>query len=137
MVTPKARFRGARLTCLSAKAGTGIGTTIDVRDYSHIVIEVSSASSANATIKFQGSDDDAAPAFGSTPTTAIPWDYIGANLLDDGTVVEGDTGHIYAGTDGVHLYMLNVDAISWFNMNVTARSAGNVTSKVRGYMKGD
>jgi hypothetical protein len=127
------RFRGPHIAVLSAKAATGIGTTLDVRDFRHIVIQVTTASSGSLTVKFQGSDADTEPTFSSAASGTNPWEYVAANALNDGTVLDGDTGVVFAGTDGVQYFMLNTDAISWFNCNVTARVAGNVTVKVRGY----
>lgn len=128
-------FTPAR-TLLDAKAATGSGTSLNVSDYDHIVIQVSTASSANLTMKVQGSIADTEPTWGSAQSVANPWDYIQIKDLEDGSAVDGDTGFAPAGTDDFRIFEVNVNALKWLNLIVTARSAGSITVIARGFSAG-
>jgi hypothetical protein len=118
---------------LSAAGATGVGTGVNVAPYQHVLLSVRSDNSANLTAKCQGSIANEEPTWGSAAAVDNDWDYIGIQLLDDGTIVAGDTGVVYAGSDAVHYYMVNTDAMNWINFNVTARAAGDVTIQVRAF----
>ena len=127
------RIRKRGVTCLNAKAATGVGTTIDTRDFDYLVLEIGTASSANLTVKFAGSVSETAPTFSSAQSVSNHWDYLYCYDLNSASGVTGDTGFVVSGTDDFKLYKVNVDGINWFNANVTARSAGSVTVKLSGY----
>jgi hypothetical protein len=124
------RFRENPQVVLDAKAATGVGTTQDVSDYRHIILMVATASSANLTVKFQGSAEGSAPAFGSAQSVTNHWDYIEIKDLQDGSAIDGDAGISVAGTDDVRLFEVNTNGLRWFNASVTARAAGSVTAKI-------
>lgn len=111
----------------SSKATTGSGTVVSVSDWKHIVLQIGTASSANLTLKIQGSISDTAPDFSSAATSSNHWDYVGAYDLNTGLFVSGDTGFVVAGTDDFVNYGVNVDGIKWLCATVTAISAGSVT----------
>ena len=46
---------------LSAKAADGVGDSLLVEDFKHIVLSLNTASSANLTVKFAGSIQETAP----------------------------------------------------------------------------
>lgn len=118
-------------TILDAAAATGVGKTIYVGDFRHAVITVNTASSANLTVKFQGAISEAAPDFTAAQSPSNAWDYVEVKDLEDGSAIDGDTGIAPAGTDDQRLFEVNINALQWFTANVTARSAGSVTVKVR------
>lgn len=118
---------------LSAKAATGWGNTIDVRDFKNVTIEIATASSANLTAKIAASVSATAPTFSSAAAVGNVWDYVASYDLNDASKVDGDTGFVVAGTDDVKIYLVNTDGISWLSMNVTARSAGSITANLTGY----
>lgn len=128
-------FTPAR-TLLDAKAATGSGVSLDVSDYDHVIIQVSTASSANLTMKVQGSIAEVEPAWGSAQSVANPWDYIQIKDLEDGSSIDGDVGFAPAGTDDFRIFEVNVNALKWLNLIVTARSAGSVTAIARGFSSG-
>jgi hypothetical protein len=123
------RFRENAQTVLDAKAATGIGTPIDVSNYRHIILAVSTESSANLTVKFQGSGLGTAPTFSAAQSTANHWDYVQVKDLEDASTLDGDVGLALTGTDDVRLFEVNTNGLRWFCANVTARSAGSVTVK--------
>ena len=121
-------------TIFSAKAATGTGKVINVDGYRHIVLALSTASSANFTIKFQGSigsgvnpDENTAPTFSSAQAVGNMWDYIEVYDLQSGTAIDGDTGVSAAGTDDFRLFELNTNGLEYICATITARSAGTVT----------
>lgn len=119
----------AQFTILDAKAATGIGSTLNVEDYKHIVLAIGTASSANLTVKIQGSISDEAPNFAAAQSVSNHWDYVQAKDLEDQASLDGDTGFVVTGTDDFRLVEVNTNGLKWINANVTARSAGSVTIK--------
>lgn len=120
-------------TVMSAKTDTGIGSIIDVRDYRNIVVSIGTASSANMTIKCKGSigEVNGAPSFveaSKSPTNQ--WEYIQMVDLNDGTAYSGNTGCVFSGTDGVRMFAVNVDNLSYLTFDITAVSAGSATIKL-------
>jgi len=111
----------------TAKAATGTGLNILVEDFQHVLLTLSSASSANFTIKFQASNSDTAPTFSSAQSVTNRWDYIQVKDLQSGTAIGGDTGVAFAGTDDVRLFEVNSSGQKWLCATITARSAGAVT----------
>lgn len=121
---------------LTAKAATGVGNSIPVRDFRNCVVRIGTASSANLTLKAQGAicqtaTDYTAPDFAAARTVANLWDYIQMIDLQNGTPVNGDDGFIVTGTDDFQQFEINVNGLDFINFEVTARSAGSVTVDVQ------
>lgn len=108
-------------------ATSGSGTTISVKSHKDIVLQIGTASSANLTVKIQGSVSDIAPTFSSAASVSNHWDYVACYDLNTGLLVAGDTGFVVAGTDDMVNYKINIDGLKWINATITARSAGSVT----------
>lgn len=119
-------------TILDAKGATGWGTAIDIASHQHVVIEFSTAGSANLTIKFAGSIAQNKPDFTASQSASNHWDYVQVIDLNDGSLLDGDTGIVLAGTDEVRTLKLDASYIRWFSAHVTAHAAGSVTIKVTG-----
>jgi len=117
------------VTILNAAAAASTGSTISVADYRNVNLQIGTATSANLTVKIQGSFSDTAPTFSSAATVSNHWDYIACYDLNTGLLVSGDTGFVVAGTDDVVNYKVNTDGLKWICATVTARSAGSVTVK--------
>lgn len=124
-------------TIFSAQAATGTGTVINVEDWEKILVEIATATSANLTVKLQGSISDAVPDFSAAVTASNMWDYlsfadsdaIGTNLVE---LTAGATGFAVAGTDAFKNVVVTYPGLKWICATVTARSAGSVTVKARG-----
>jgi len=119
-------------TILSAAATTGAGTAFNVAKYRHVVLSFATDGGGDAalTVKFQGSIQEAKPAFGSAASVTNHWDYIQVVDLQDGSGINGDTGIAVAGADDYRLVEMNVNGLNWINANVTARTEGEVTVRV-------
>ena len=115
------------LTIFSAKGATGTGLAHNVEDFQHLMLTLSSASSANFTIKFQASNSDNCPDFSSAQAVTNRWDYIAVKDLQSGATVGGDTGVAFSGTDDVRMFEVNSSGQKWICATITARSAGTVT----------
>ena len=120
-------------TILDAKATTGAGLVIPCGDFTHAVISLNTASSANLTVKFAGSIADVAPVFTDAQSVANSFDYIQVKDLEDASAIDGDTGIAPAGTDDHRMFEVNINALQFLTAVVTARAAGSVTVKVRLY----
>lgn len=119
---------------LDEVVATGWGTVVPVRGYRNIVVTIATADSTNATIKFAGSPRDTAPTFSSAASPTNQWDYVSAyDMEDPSTLVDGDTGVVYTGTDAVQTYLVNTEGIDHFNVQVSAYSAGTITVTVKLY----
>lgn len=118
-------------TILDAAGADGAGTTIGITDFKHAVFAVDSASSANMTIKFQGSVSDTAPAFASAQSATNQWETIEVIDLQSGTPIDGDTGIALSGTDDHRMLEANINGLKWINVIVSSFVAGTMTVKVR------
>lgn len=118
---------------MDAVAATGEGKWVNVKDYKHIILMVGTASSANLTAKVVGSILKETPDSTASQSVANHYDFLEVIDLEDGAAIDGDTGFVAAGTDDFRLFEINVNAIEWINVRVTARSAGSITVKGRGY----
>jgi len=119
------------VSILNAKASTGVDLVsgVNVSDFRNAVISFATASSANLTVKVQGAIGTVPPTWTSAQSASNMWDYVQIIDLEDGNPIDGDTGVSCAGTDDFRLFEVNVNALDWINVIVTARSAGNVTVK--------
>ena len=117
------------VTILNAAAAASTGSTISVADYRNVNLQIGAATSANLTVKIQGSFSDTAPTFSSAASVTNHWDYIGVYDINTGSFIAGDTGFVVAGTNDFVNYKVNTDGLKWLCATVTARSAGSVTVK--------
>lgn len=118
-------------TIMSAKATTGVGSFIDVKDFRNVVVSIATTGSANFTVKCQGGIGDDCPAFASSASPTNAWDYLElATLADSSAPVRGATGVVASGTDICKLYEVNINGVDWLTFNITAISAGSITIKV-------
>lgn len=117
-------------TILNAKAATGIGNNIQVRDFRHVIVMIATASSANLTVKACGSIEETAPDFASAQSASNMYDFLEMADYQDGAKIAGDTGIVFSGTDDVRMLEVNTNGMEWLNFRVTARSAGSVTVKI-------
>lgn len=126
---PPIRTPETEHTFLSAKASTGAGTALNVKDYRFLTVFVATDGSgaANLTLKCQGSVSETAPTWASAQSTTNRWDYIALTDLEDEAKVDGDTGFAVAGADDYRIFKIKTDGLVWINFNVTARAAGSVS----------
>ena len=113
-----------------------IGRNILVENFRHCIVSFDGSSSANMTVKFQGSigkstTDSDAPDFSATQAYNNHWDYVEVMDLEDGAAIDGDTGIPQAGTSDHRHFELNINGLRWINAIVTAWSAGATTIRVR------
>ena len=112
---------------LDAKAATGIGKDILVRDYRNLILMVATSGSANFTAKVVGSISESDVNFAAAQSVANPWGYVQVIDIDTGSAINGVTGIAATGTDIFKLYHVNVDGLEYLNLNVTAYAAGAIT----------
>lgn len=120
-------------TLLDNVSSTGESNGLNVKDYRHIVLAVGTSNSADLTVQVQGAIDDEQPDWSSSPSETNLWSYIAVKDLEDQSTIEGDTGITRSGTDDTQLVEVNVNALNWLAVDVTAYSAGNVTVKAVAY----
>lgn len=113
-----------------------VGRNINVEEFRHCILSFDGSSSANMTVKFQGSigkstTSDDSPDFSAARAYTNQWDYINSIDLQSASAITGDTGVAQAGTSDHRLFELNINGIKWINAIVTAWSAGATTIRVR------
>lgn len=115
---------------LSAAAANGvcIANFVSFRD-----IELQLAQVAfSGTIKFVGSNADAAPDFSAAASASNPWDYIAVIDQIDGSSIAGGTGIVSVTVTSVRNLESNSNAFKWFGAIISNYSAGSVTLKAKG-----
>ena len=120
----------------NAKSTTGTGNVIELSDFRHIVIVLTSQGNANGTVKLAGSYAESIDDvdFSTAASATNEWDYIAAyNLQNPSSIIPGDTGITYSGTDNVEHLLVNVDGVKFLTLNITAISAGSFNAKVVAY----
>jgi len=102
---------------------------IPTSDFQNITLTFITASSANATVKIYASNMEARPTLASAVSATN--EYATAQVIDltDGTVIDWDTGIVWAGTDLLKRVEVNDNFARWVAVKMTARTAGNVTIK--------
>jgi hypothetical protein len=116
---------------MSEKAATGVGNYIDVRNFRHVNIVISTSDSADCTIKCVAALGETAPNFASAQAVGNEYDFIEmAQLSDSSSPVRGNTGVVLTGTDICKIYAVNTDNIDWVTLNITAYAAGEITASL-------
>ena len=126
------------VTIFDAKGATGVGTALNVSDYRHISVSIATDGGGDAalTVKCQGSIAETAPTWGSAQSVTNMWDFVGMYDYNPATLTTGDTGFVVATADDYKNYTINIDGLKWINFQVTARTEGEVTIKVRPFTNG-
>lgn len=120
-------------TVLDAAGSTGAGNAINVSDFKHAIFSFATDGGGDAalTVKFQGAISEDAPDFDSAQAVSNVWEYIEVVDLEDGAAIDGDTGVAVATADDYRLLEANINGLEWLTANVTARTEGEVTVKIR------
>ena len=100
--------------------------------FDKLFLQLATASSCNATVKFQGSWSAEKPDFSASQSATNHWDYIDVIDLQNGTSIDGDTGIAMSGTDDFRNLEVNCNGLRWITATVTARAAGSVTVNLVG-----
>ena len=124
-------------TIFNGQGATGTGTVVNVEGWEKILVEITTGSSANLTLKLQGSISDTQPDFSAAQSAANMWDYLSfrdseAVASEQADATAGDTGFAVTGTDDFKNVFVIYPGLKWLCATVTARSAGSVNVKARG-----
>lgn len=112
---------------MTAKASDGIGTTALVNDYKNLTLALATASNANLVIKFQASIQEEEPNFAAAASATNQWDYVAVyDIQNPSSIIAGDTGITFSGTDDVRNLLVNIDGVKWLNAVISSYSAGSV-----------
>lgn len=98
-------------------------------DFTKCLISLVSASSANATIKVYWSAQDSQPSLSAAVSATNIYTTVWFVYSDaPATTIDGDTWVAWAGTDANYQLVVDCSAYKWIGIEMTARSAGNVTA---------
>jgi hypothetical protein len=121
----------AYTTILNGVTAIGVGTAVKCFEQGNVVFDLMTTGSANATIKIQGSISPHAPNFAEAASPTNSWFYVQAAYLDSGVTITGSTGIVLTGTDVAVGVNVNMELLSYVNLNVTAHSAGTIHARAR------
>jgi hypothetical protein len=107
----------------------GVGNTVRIDDFQHIVLELSLNGTASMRLHIQGSVQESAPTFSSARSDTNHWEYIYVTDLQSGSNVAGDTGFTFAAAD-YRLLKLGPVALKWVNVVITEFDTGSPSIKV-------
>ena len=125
------KLRKNLVTILDAQAANGFGTSMDVKDFKDLLLQVSGENSADLRVRVQASLSDEAPDFTAAASSTNHWDYISVFDIQDGILTTGDTGIVFSGTDDFRNVIINTDAATFINCQVDNYVAGDVTVKLQ------
>jgi len=101
---------------------------LNCKDYRNAILTITAANSANCTIKVYGSSLEARPDLDDAASASNSYSPIESVNLDTGTKVDWSTGIVYAGSaDGIASYEVNVNWLNWIWVEMTDRTAWDVT----------
>lgn len=112
----------ARYTNMAAKAATGVGNNIFVKDFRHLIASIDAVVGAGeaVTIKCQGSVSDDSPDFSAAQSVANQWDYIQIVDQESGSTIDGDTGITISSADDNRQVAINIDGLNWLNFELSS-----------------
>lgn len=116
---------------LNAVAASGISSTFNGASFRNLEIQIAQVA-FSGTIKFVGSNADAAPDFSAAASASNPWDYIQTVDQIDGSSIAGGTGITSVTVTSVRNVEANTNAFKWFAIVLSSVTAGSVTIKVKG-----
>lgn len=139
---------GAAINGAGGGAGSGGYTlpaapTVFMKDFRNAILQFGTSGTATLTAKVaislgcptassldaSGSFDPEMPVFGATLDPALnPYTYAQIIPLDTATPVNGATGIAVAGADVLENYEININAISFMNLLLTAYTQGAVNA---------
>ena len=108
---------------------------LGVSDFRHCIIQIATSNSFVGSIFIAGAIGASAPTFTWTGSNADnthdnPFSFLQAINLEDGSAVDGDTGvELNTSADTIRLYEVNINAVDWLTVFLTARQAGSVSIK--------
>lgn len=108
---------------------TGAGNVIipNVADSQHIIIAVHADATTTATIKFQGSAQQAVPAFGSAASSTNSWAYIAFRDLGTASLTAGATGFTISAGTHHKLYELECNGLTHVAIELSSVSGDGVS----------
>lgn len=141
MPSPSDRLVSGNQLLFNAKAATGVSPVFDCAGFSNVIVAVTGAVNSTLTFKFQGSlgasvTSQAAPDFSAAQSATNMWDYVSAyDLQDPSAVITGDTGVTLDNltvAQNTRMYIVNVAAIRYFSLQVSAYTDGSLSAMVMG-----
>jgi len=121
--------RPKKLTLLDSVTADGWSSGISVTDYSDILITIGTSNSADGDIKVGLSELESANVdFTSAASETNRWDYCALwNQNNPTTIIAGDTGVQYTGTDSVERILVNTKGATTLSVELDNYVAGNFT----------
>lgn len=138
------RYTGANVAGSGGGAGSGglvvvAPKIVLVRDFRNAILYYNTTGTSTHTVKVAGSigkqDADAnkdgdTPNFGATEAITNPYSFLASVNLEDGAIVEGDTGIATSGADITRQYEVNINAMKYLTLIPTAWTQGAINAKI-------
>lgn len=125
-----------RLPIFTGSSANGVGIGRLIQDFKNVQLLLATSGSAALVIKVQGSlaDPGSEPDWSSAASVTNPWDYVAVyDYQNPSSIINGDTGITFSGTDDVLNLLANIDGLVWLNMEISGYSAGEVTATAVAY----
>lgn len=116
----------------SAVAANGASTPQNFQSFRNVELQLAQVA-FSGTLKFVGSNADAAPDFSAAASASNPWDYIQCIDQIDGSSIAGGTGVVSVTVTSVRNLEANINGFKWIGAIISSYSAGSVTLKAKGY----
>lgn len=126
---PKMRNFISEQVIMDAKDEGGLGSSLYVKDFRHIVVAISTTGNADLKLNALGAISDEAPDFSAERTAGNFYSAVQMRDYKDNSAVDGDTGITFAGTDDFRMLEINTNGLTWLNFILDDYNAGNVTVK--------
>lgn len=117
---------------LNAVAADGASVAQNFASFRNVELQIAQVG-FSGTIKFVGSNADAAPDFSSAASASNPWDYIQCIDQIEGSSIAGGTGIVSVTVSSVRNLEANTNGFKWIGAIVSNFSAGSVTVKGKGF----
>lgn len=121
-----------RIIMLNEVVANGASPAANMQSFRNVEHEVV-MTGFTGTIKFVGSNADAAPNFANGAALANPWDYVKCINQIDGSSVAGGTGLSGTATTSVTQLEMNTNGFKWVGAIISGYSAGTLTLRTKGY----
>lgn len=108
----------------------GVITIPNTADFRHFIIAVHADVSTTATIKVQGSAQEAAPDFGEASASDNDWAYIAIRDLGTANLIAGATGISISATTHHKLYEVEANGLTHLGIELSSVSGDGVAFKV-------
>jgi len=118
-----------RVTLLNNRGATGLDATLAGDGLKNLYFQVNGTNTSAMTILIRGSYEEVAPDFAAASSPTNIYDNMAVVDLEDGAVIDGDTGIVLAANDNRNFTLNAENPPTHLAAVITSHTTGNVTVK--------